>query len=31
MHFQGDERALDIIARQVLGVGIGEIRSAFKK
>ena len=31
MHFQGDEQALDIIARQVLGVGIAEIKSAFRK
>ncbi len=31
MHFQGSEKALDEIARAVLGVGIGEIKTAFKK
>jgi hypothetical protein len=31
MHFQGDEKALDKIARAVLGVGIDEITGAFKK
>ncbi len=30
MHFQGDERALDVVARLVLGVGLGEIRDALK-
>lgn len=29
-HFQGDEAALDPIARHVLGVGVGEIRDAFR-
>jgi hypothetical protein len=28
-HFQGDDAALDPIARAVLGVGIGEIKGAF--
>ena len=31
LHFQGDEKALDGIARQALGVGIEEIKSVFKK
>ena len=31
MHFTGSEKALDEIARQVLGVGLGEIGKAFKK
>ncbi len=31
MHFQGAEKALDPIARAALGVGIDEIKSAFKK
>ncbi len=31
MHFQGDEKALDKIARAVLGVGIDAITGAFKK
>lgn len=31
MHFQGEEKALDEIAKQVLGVGIEEIKSALKK
>jgi len=31
MHFQGAEKALDPIARAALGVGINEIKSAFKK
>jgi hypothetical protein len=31
MHFQGEEKALDQIARKVLGVGIAEIKSALKK
>jgi hypothetical protein len=31
MHFQGEERALDAIARAALGVGIAEIKAAFKK
>ena len=31
MHFQGKEKALDQIARKVLGVGIAEIKSALKK
>lgn len=30
MHFQGDERALDAVARRVLGVGIEEIKNALK-
>jgi hypothetical protein len=30
MHFQGDEQALDAVARRVLGVGIEEIRNALK-
>jgi hypothetical protein len=30
MHFQGDERALDVVARRALGVGIKEIRNALK-
>lgn len=29
-HFQGEELQLDIIAKAVLGVGINEIKSAFK-
>jgi len=31
MHFQGTESALDAIARAAMGVGIAEIKSAFKK
>jgi hypothetical protein len=31
MHFQGDEQALDVIARQVLGIGIAEIKAALKR
>ncbi|TRZ88212.1 hypothetical protein D4R89_08520 [bacterium] len=31
MHFQGNEKALDAIARQALGVGIQEIKEAFHK
>jgi len=31
MHFQGEEKALDEIAKQVLGVGIEEIKAAFRK
>ena len=31
MHFQGDEKSLDAIARQALGVGIKEIKEAFQK
>jgi len=31
MHFQGPEKALDGIARKVLGVGLEEIKTAFKK
>jgi hypothetical protein len=31
IHFQGSEKALDAIARAALGVGIEEIKSAFKK
>jgi len=31
MHFQGDEKSLDRIARQALGVGILEIKEAFHK
>jgi hypothetical protein len=30
MHFQGDERALEAVARQALGVGIEEIKNALK-
>jgi hypothetical protein len=30
MHFQGEEKALDAIAQQVLGVGIEEIKTALK-
>jgi hypothetical protein len=30
MHFQGDERALDAVARRILGVGIEEIKNALK-
>jgi len=30
-HFQGDERALDAIARKALGVGLDEIKSVFGK
>jgi len=30
-HFQGDESALDGIARKALGVGLEEIKGAFKK
>jgi hypothetical protein len=30
MHFQGDKRALDAVARRVLGVGIEEIKNALK-
>jgi len=31
MHFQGPEKALDAIARKVLGVGLEEIEKAFKR
>lgn len=31
IHFQGDEKALDQIARQVFGVGLAEIKGAFLK
>ncbi len=31
MHFQGDERALDSIARRILGVGIEEIKNALQR
>jgi len=31
IHFQGDEKALDQIARQVFGVGLTEIKGAFLK
>ena len=31
MHFQGPEQALDAIARKVLGVGLEEIKKAFKR
>jgi len=31
MHFQGPEKALDEIARKVLGVGLKEIEKAFKR
>jgi len=31
MHFQGEEKALDEIAKQVFGVGIEQIKSAFTK
>ena len=31
MHFQGDEKSLDTIAKQALGVGIQEIKEAFHK
>ncbi len=31
MHFQGPEKALDGIARKVLGVGIEEIEKALGK
>jgi hypothetical protein len=31
MHFQGPEKALDEIARKVLGVGLEEIEKAFKR
>ena len=31
MHFQGPEKALDQIARKVLGVGLEEIEKAFKR
>ncbi len=31
IHFQGKEKALDQIARQALGVGLAEIKSAFLK
>ena len=31
MHFQGDEKSLDAVARQALGVGIQEIKEAFHK
>jgi hypothetical protein len=31
MHFQGDEKSLDAIARQALEVGIQEIKEAFQK
>jgi hypothetical protein len=30
MHFQGSDKALDAIARKVLGVGIEEIEKVFK-
>ncbi|MCX6560419.1 MAG: hypothetical protein NTZ26_07875 [Candidatus Aminicenantes bacterium] len=29
MHFQGDEAALDVIARKALGVGLADIKAAF--
>lgn len=31
IHFQGEEKALDQIARQALGVGLAEVKSAFLK
>jgi len=31
MHFQGDEKSLDTIAKQALGVGIQEIKEVFRK
>jgi len=31
MHFQGNEKSLDTIARQALGVGIKEIKGTFQK
>jgi hypothetical protein len=31
IHFQGEEKALDQIARQALGVGLAEIKGAFLK
>ena len=31
MHFQGDERALDAVARRILGVGIEEIKNALQR
>ncbi len=31
MHFQGNEQALDAIARRVLGVGISEIKAALQR
>ena len=31
MHFRGDAKALETVARQALGVGIEEIRNALKK
>ena len=31
IHFQGDEASLDAIARQVLGVGLADIKAALKK
>jgi hypothetical protein len=31
MHFQGDKKSLDAVARQALGVGIQEIKEAFHK
>jgi hypothetical protein len=31
IHFQGDEKALDQIARQAFGVGLAEIKGAFLK
>jgi hypothetical protein len=30
MHFQGPDKALDAIARKVLGVGIEEIEKALR-
>jgi hypothetical protein len=31
MHFQGPKKALDQIARKVLGVGLEDIEKAFEK
>jgi len=31
IHLQGDEKSLDLIARQILGVGLEEIKGAFVK
>jgi hypothetical protein len=31
MHFQGDEAALDVLARKALGVGLADIKGAFGK
>jgi len=31
MHFQGDEKALDVIAKKVLGVDLESVKSALKK